>query len=266
MISAYISGINDCQSESAHCSFGFKNLNECLITSDLWGTMWFLSLLWNTAKALHPHEDIWGSVGVHNHSVISGLSNLLLGVFRSVWYIPCTAVVRAQLASCSFSVGIALWQSCSLYVAIVCFSLVVFLDRISHLFTDDVVLQLYWAATSTWLWGEVRCEAGGKSVSTSTSEVVVLGCCSKWSSVSQDIFECVSKGGSESCTNLLLWRELSVKVKLVIYRSIHITSSALGSDWNNEMTDTSARKHFCDSSLLETRWGGAQSRAAPPPD
>lgn len=58
MISAYISGINDCQSESAHCSFGFKNLNECLITSDLWGTMWFLSLLWNTAKALHPHEDM----------------------------------------------------------------------------------------------------------------------------------------------------------------------------------------------------------------
>lgn len=116
MISAYISGINDCQSESAHCSFGFKNLNECLITSDLWGTMWFLSLLWNTAKALHPHEDIWGSVRVHNHSVISGLTNLLLGVFRSVWYIPCTAVVRAQLASCSFSELLSVCSYCLFFV------------------------------------------------------------------------------------------------------------------------------------------------------
>lgn len=78
-------------------------------------------------------------------------------------------------------------------------------------------------------------------------------------------FWCVREGGGESCTNLLLWRELSVKVKLVIYRSIHIPSSALGSDRNNELTDTSARKQFFVCCLLETGWGGAQSRATPPP-
>lgn len=202
--------------------------------------MWFLSLLWNTARALHPDEDIWGSVGVQNHSVIVLWTHKPpAGSFQE-------CVLYTLYSRSESAVGITLVLSR-------CWTLTGLLSVCSY-------CLFFVCSFSGQYFSSVCRRCGSLTLLSSNLHLHVWGFGSFWI-----FFWCVREGGSESCTNLLLWRELSVKVKLVIYRSIHIPSSALGSDRNNELTDTSARKQFFVCRLLETGWGGAQSRATPPP-